>query len=58
MWCLVMFELWLQAKLQTSGGAARHIAVSVPRTVIDNGMPHQLPLTSEFMLLYPSCRMC
>jgi len=43
----------LQAKLQGHDGAVRRIVINVPHTVNDNGMPHQLPLTSKLMFTLP-----
>jgi len=48
-----MIILWrllldvLQARLQGHGGAVKHVVVNVPHAVSDNGVPHQLTLTSK-----------
>jgi len=42
--------------LQGQASAARHIVINVPHAISDNGVPHQLPLTSK--LLNRGCVHC
>jgi len=48
--------VYLQVTLQGQASAARHIVINVPHAVSDNGVPHQLPLTSK--LLNRGCVHC